>query len=103
MRWRLGPRTAFALGLLCASMAGMRFLRPADVTSAGLKPSPVIQAGLKPTPYIEAATTSGIDGTLRADLAGCAGARSTVWNPLAGVDYTGRIRIDLPARSGGAI
>ena len=26
-----------------------------------------------------------------------------MWNPLAGVEYTGRIRVDLPARYGGAI
>jgi hypothetical protein len=80
-------------------MAGMRFLR-SESTSAGLKPSPYMEGvGFSPA----GAKSSTIDSILSHDLSGCAGARSTVWNPLAGVEYTGRIRIDLPARSGGAI
>jgi hypothetical protein len=148
MRWRLGPspQAAFALALLCACIAGMRFLR-SEATPVGLKP-PLSIESLKPThsmewlkPTVAAAAFAlspakegagfltadlsaaasaeaeasatavspaeakpfTIDSTLSHDLSGCAGARSTVWNPLAGVEYTGRIRIDLPARSGGAI
>jgi hypothetical protein len=40
-----------------------------------------------------------IDSTLRRDDAGCATVRSTVWHPLSGLDYTGRLRIHLPARA----
>jgi hypothetical protein len=39
-----------------------------------------------------------IDSTLRRDDAGCATVRSTVWHPLSGLDYTGRLRVQLPAR-----
>jgi hypothetical protein len=44
-----------------------------------------------------------IDNTLTRDAAGCAGVRSTVWHPLSGIDYTGRLRITLPPQYGGAI
>ena len=45
----------------------------------------------------------GIDATLALDDEGCAGVRSTVWHPLSGVEYTGRLRITLPPLLGGAI
>jgi hypothetical protein len=44
-----------------------------------------------------------IDSTLARDDAGCAGVRSDVWHPLSGVDYTGRLRVGLPARAGGQL
>ena len=37
------------------------------------------------------------------DAAGCAGVSTRVWHPLSGLDYTGRLRITLPAQAGGAM
>ncbi len=62
-----------------------------------------------PLPASPATTTTAValgaalDTTLTRDLEGCAGVRSTVWHPLSGVDYTGQLRITLPARGGGSI
>jgi hypothetical protein len=44
-----------------------------------------------------------IDNTLTRDAAGCAPVSANVWHPLSGIDYTGRLRIALPAQYGGAI
>ena len=49
------------------------------------------------------AHSAAIDTTLSRDDAGCAGVRSTVWHPLSGVEYTGRLRIQLPAQVGGSV
>jgi hypothetical protein len=51
----------------------------------------------------DATPGESINTTLMLDAAGCAGARSTVWNPLSGVEYTGRLRITLPAQRAGAL
>jgi hypothetical protein len=55
------------------------------------------------TPSTAVASTATIDATLARDRAGCAGVRSIVWHPLSGVEYTGRLRITLPAKFGGAL
>jgi hypothetical protein len=34
---------------------------------------------------------------------GCARVAAAMWHPLSGVEYTGRLRIDLPAHPGGSI
>lgn len=44
-----------------------------------------------------------IDTTLARDDAGCAGVRSDSWHPLSGVEYTGRLRVHLPAHAGAQI
>lgn len=81
MPWRLRPRAApivvLSASALIAASAGLR--APAS------------------------APLSSIDATLTRDAAGCAGVSSIVWHPLSGLDYTGRLRITLPARFGGAI
>jgi hypothetical protein len=61
--------------------------------------------GLPPPPTVSIPRQSidSIDATLTRDRAGCAGVRSIVWHPLSGVEYTGRLRITLPPRFGGAI
>jgi hypothetical protein len=46
---------------------------------------------------------TSIDETLTRDAEGCANVRGTVWHPLSGIEYTGRLRVTLPARLGGAI
>ena len=46
---------------------------------------------------------AAIDTTLARDDEGCAGVRGTVWHPLSGVEYTGRLRVHLPAQVGGAL
>lgn len=51
----------------------------------------------------EALARPSIDDTLTRDAAGCAGVSSTVWHPLSGVEYTGRLKITLPPQFGGAI
>lgn len=56
-----------------------------------------------PSVNTAADVAAGIDETLTRDDTGCAGVRSTVWHPLSGIEYTGRLRIRLPARLGGAI
>lgn len=50
-----------------------------------------------------AASAASINTTLMRDAEGCAGVRSTVWHPLSGVEYTGRLRVTLPAQKGGAM
>jgi hypothetical protein len=52
---------------------------------------------------VVSAHSAAIDTTLARDDAGCAGVRSTVWHPLSGVDYTGRLRVRLPAQIGGSV
>jgi len=98
MRRRLSPRAAVTIGLLCAStlIAAAGLVRAVRVPSAG-PPAPEVLPAPAPT------SAGSIDATLSRDMSGCGGARSTVWNPLSGVEYTGRIRLDLPARSGGAV
>ena len=83
MPWRRRPRAAFVSGLLTvtALIAAAASLRESD----------------PPLPR------TSIDNTLTRDAHGCASVRSSVWHPLSGVDYTGRLRITLPARFGGAI
>lgn len=44
-----------------------------------------------------------INDTLTRDHAGCAGIDTLVWHPLSGVEYTGRLRLTLPAQWGGAM
>jgi hypothetical protein len=83
MPWRRRPRAALVIGLLGATAL--------LAAAAGLRaPDPV-------------SPTASIDNTLTRDPSGCAGVRSTVWHPLSGVEYTGRLRISLPAQFGGAI
>ena len=48
-------------------------------------------------------SSATIDTTLARDAAGCAGVRSTVWHPLSGLEYTGRLRLHLPALAGGQV
>jgi hypothetical protein len=95
MPGRLGPRAALAFGLpsAVALMVVADRLRAPDLPRL---PSPPTVS--TPTPSIDS-----IDATLTRDLAGCAGVRSIVWHPLSGVEYTGRLRIALPPRFGGAI
>ena len=93
--WRLGPRAALAIGLpsaLALTVVSER-LRVPDLPAP---PSP-------PTATTRVPPTASIDATLTRDPAGCAVVRSIVWHPLSGVEYTGRLRITLPARFGGAI
>ena len=52
-----------------------------------------------PPPSPSSSPKATIDTTLRRDDAGCATVRSTVWHPLSGLDYTGRLRIHLPPRA----
>jgi hypothetical protein len=95
MPWRFGPRAALALGLPGAVALG--------VFSEKLRvPDPASPPSL-PRAVTAAEPPRSIDATLTRDPAGCAGVRSIVWHPLSGVEYTGRLRISLPARSGGAI
>ena len=56
-----------------------------------------------PLPVASNASITSIDSTLTRDESGCAGVRSTVWHPLSGVEYTGRLRVTLPAQLGGAL
>ena len=98
MPWRFGPGAALALGLPGAVALGVlsEKLRVTDLPSP---PSPpAVVTAVEPPPSIDS-----IDATLTRDPAGCAGVRSIVWHPLSGVEYTGRLRITLPARSGGTI
>jgi hypothetical protein len=95
--WRLGPGAALAIGLPSAvalTVVAERFREP-DLPHP---PAPVTLTSI-PAP----ASTASIDSTLTRDPAGCAGVRSIVWHPLSGVEYTGRLRITLPAHVGGAI
>ena len=90
MPWRSGPQAALALALpsavaLFAASNVLRTHQPAPDTSRSANVLP------------------SIDRTLARDEEGCAGARSTVWHPLSGVEYTGRLRVALAPRLGGAI
>src|SRR5688500_6671198 len=95
MPGRLGPRAALAIGLpgAVALMVVADKLRAHDLPGLA---SP-------PTVSIPRQSIDSIDATLTRDVAGCAGVRSIVWHPLSGVEYTGRLRIALPPRFGGAI
>lgn len=95
MPWRLGPRAAIAIGLTSA-LALTVVLERLRVPDVPAPPTPPIVTAAVPS-------TASIDATLTRDLEGCAGVRSIVWHPLSGVEYTGRLRITLPARFGGAI
>ncbi len=98
MPWRFGPGAALALGLPGAVALGVlsEKLRVTDLPSPSSPPAVVTAVELPPS-------IDTIDATLTRDPAGCAGVRSIVWHPLSGVEYTGRLRITLPARSGGTI
>ena len=93
MPWRLGPRAAVGSGLVgaIALTAVSGPLRVPDEAPA----------------LASSGTTSGrassINDILTPDAEGCAGVRSTVWHPLSGLDYTGRLRVTLPPQLGGAI
>jgi hypothetical protein len=81
MPWRRPPRAA------------LLFLLGAGALTAAA-------AALRPDPDIPRAS---INSTLTRDAEGCAGVTSVVWHPLSGLDYTGRLRIRLPAQFGGAM
>lgn len=83
-------RPALVLGIPCAFTLA--------VTS-----SPPRAPGANPPSANHTATRPSIDDTLALDAAGCAGVRATVWHPLSGLEYTGRLRITLPAHAGGAL
>ena len=94
MSRRLGG-AALAIGLTSAValMVVLERLRAPDLPTL---PTP-------PTDTVAVRSTASIDATLTRDLEGCAGVHSIVWHPLSGIEYTGRLRITLPARVGGAI
>ena len=95
MPWRLGPRAALAIGLpsaLALTVASGR-LRITDSL-----PPPSSTANI-----VDSRASAAINDTLTPDADGCARVRSTVWHPLSGLDYTGRLRITLPPRPDGAI
>jgi hypothetical protein len=95
--WRLGPRAALVIGLpsAVALTVVVERWRVSDL------PSPPPPASATPIPGVPPAAS--INATLTHDDEGCAGVRTIVWHPLSGVEYTGRLRITLPARLGGAI
>jgi hypothetical protein len=90
--WRQRPRAASVIllsaGALIAAAAGLR--GPATESSPLGAGTGVVDPSI-------------INHTLTRDDAGCAGVRGTVWHPLSGVDYTGRLRVTLPAQLGGAL
>jgi hypothetical protein len=55
------------------------------------------------TTITDGRASAAINDTLTPDAEGCARVRSTVWHPLSGVEYTGRLRITLPPHPDGAI
>ena len=83
MPWRRPPQAAsFSLLSAVALIAAAAGLRESDAP---------------------ASVSASLDSTLTRDDAGCAGVRSTVWHPLSGIDYTGRLLVTLPAQFGGAV
>ncbi|HUE86358.1 MAG TPA: hypothetical protein VMO26_09800 [Vicinamibacterales bacterium] len=94
MPWRLGPRAALAIGLPGAF---------ALTAASGMLRTPNSDSPRPTSAAIPSAPIGSIDDTLTRDADGCARVRSTVWHPLSGVEYTGRLRITLPPRHGGAI
>jgi hypothetical protein len=100
--WRLGPRAALVIGVpgaVALTMVAER-LRVTDLPAPPVPPNTTSTTSVTTT---AAASTTSIDATLTNDREGCAGVRSIVWHPLSGVEYTGRLRIVLPAHEGGAI
>jgi hypothetical protein len=85
MRWRLRPRAAVIVFLSVSALIA---------TTAGLRRTDTRESEQ---------VADSIDRTLTRDADGCAGISSTVWHPLSGVEYTGRLRFTLPAQFGGAI
>jgi hypothetical protein len=79
MPWRLAPRAAYSLGLL--GMVGL-------TVSASLTRS---------TPESASDTADG------ARTLGCARVGGDAWSPLPGVEYTGALRLELPAAAGAAM
>jgi hypothetical protein len=72
--------------------------------AAGLRVAPLWRSTSVPlSPLQAAASAASINTTLMRDADGCAGVRSTVWHPLSGVEYTGRLRITIPAQKSGAM
>jgi hypothetical protein len=92
--WRLGPRAAslalLGAGALIAAATGLRDSGTSTTSSAS-------------SAIVSDAATASIDRTLTLDDAGCARVDGTVWHPLSGVEYTGRLRVTLPAALGGAL
>lgn len=93
VRWRQGSHAAslalLGVGALIAAATEFRVPRPSRQL-----PAPVATSDL---------SRSSINRILTLDDEGCAGVTSTVWHPLSGIEYTGRLRITLPAQPGGAI
>ena len=90
MPWRPSPQAAtFALLGVGALIAAATQLREPHASVLSLAPS------VEPV--------GSIDRTLTLDDAGCAGVGSSVWHPLSGIEYTGRLQMALPAQLGGAI
>lgn len=90
MRPRIRPRPALAIGLfgaiaLLATAALFPAVSPTQETLASRPAAPTL------------------DATLSRDVDGCAGVQSTLWHPLSGVEYTGRLAVTLPPLLGGAI
>lgn len=66
-------------------------------------PPPLMMRVTTSEPASVLASDATLNTTLTRDADGCAGVRGTAWHPLSGVDYTGRLRITLPARAGGTL
>jgi hypothetical protein len=90
--WRLGPQAAsialLGVGALIAAATELRVSGPSRQPSA---------LAASDAPF------GSINRTLTLDDDGCAGVTSAVWHPLSGIEYTGRLRVTLPAHLGGAI
>jgi hypothetical protein len=89
--WRRRPQAAsitLTALILVAAAAGLR--RPPEQFDTVL-------------PFAAGSSAISINDALTRDEAGCASVRATLWHPLSGVDYTGRLTIALPPQMGGAI
>jgi hypothetical protein len=87
MPWRLRPRAALVIGLLCALF----------IAAVGLVRTYLTRHSALDT------RGRGVDHAALRETSSCATVRGDFWNPLFGVDYTGRLGIALPPRAGGAI